>query len=145
MRELSSQEEHFCCFCYFLYTRYKTVTHAMICALCERYHLETSSFHLPVGEMTITLKGVANLLHIPVEGRMLDFDKKEHGMTFMTRFLGMSDVAAVKASKTEYSAHISYPALKRIYEEHLTIARQLEVPQTREEMLERDRRRRRRR
>jgi len=36
---------------------------------------------------------------------------------------------------------ISYPALKRLYEENLTVARWLEVPQTREEQVEIDRRR----
>jgi len=59
----------------------------------------------------------------------------------MTRLLGMSDAAARAAAKSQYGAHISYPALKRLYEEHLTEARRLEDPQTREEQLERDRRR----
>uniref|UniRef100_A0A1S2Z5L6 Uncharacterized protein LOC101497178 n=1 Tax=Cicer arietinum TaxID=3827 RepID=A0A1S2Z5L6_CICAR len=36
----------------------------MISAFIERSHRETSSFHLPFGEMTITLDDVANLLHI---------------------------------------------------------------------------------
>jgi len=58
-----------------IYTGYSTVTHAMVRALCERWHTETSSFHLPVGEMTITLDDVYNLLHIPIQGRMLDHDE----------------------------------------------------------------------
>ncbi|GAU10693.1 hypothetical protein TSUD_424240, partial [Trifolium subterraneum] len=37
-------------------------------AFTERWHPETSSFHLPFGEMTITLDDVACLLHIPVRG-----------------------------------------------------------------------------
>ena len=64
------------CLCDLLYTGFKIVTHAMIRALCERWHSEISSFHLPVGEMTITLDDVANLLHVPIEGRLLDFEKK---------------------------------------------------------------------
>jgi hypothetical protein len=70
--------------------------------------------------MTITLDDVANLLHIPMEGRLLDFEKKvnrEHGM--MTRLLGMWDTVATKACKDEYGAHITYTALKQLYEEHL--------------------------
>jgi len=84
-----------------LYIRYKTVTHAMICALCESWHSETSSFHIPVEEMSIMLDDVPNLLHSPIEGRLLDFEKKvsrEHGMRMMTRYLGMSDAAGVKAA-----------------------------------------------
>ncbi|GAU22880.1 hypothetical protein TSUD_376910 [Trifolium subterraneum] len=37
-------------------------------AFTERWHPETSSFHMPFGEMTITLDDVACLLHIPVRG-----------------------------------------------------------------------------
>jgi len=56
----------------------------------------------------------------------------DHGITLMTRLLSMSDVVARAASKSEYGAHISYPTLKQCYEEHLTEARRLNDPQTRE-------------
>jgi len=46
--------------------------------------------------------------------------------------LGASSFCWVKSR-----IHISYPTLKRVYEAHLTEARQLENPQTREEMQER--------
>jgi len=127
-----------------IYTRFSTVTHAMVHALCERWHTETNSFHLPVGEMTITLDNVYNLLHLPTQGRMLDHDAvvdRDRGIDLMIRLLGMSDVAVRAEAKTEYGAHISYPTLKRIYKEHLTEARRLKDPQPREEMLERDKRR----
>jgi len=32
-----------------IYTGYSSVSHVMIHALCERWHTETSSFHLPEG------------------------------------------------------------------------------------------------
>jgi len=35
-------------------------------------HEETSNFHLPVGEMTITLDDVACLLDIPVTRRIIE-------------------------------------------------------------------------
>jgi len=127
-----------------IYTGYSSVTHAMICALCKRWHTETISFHLPVGEMTITLDDVSNLLHLPIEGRMLDHDvvvDRVHGITEMTRLLGMLDAAARATSKSEYGAHISYPTLKRLYEDHLIVARRLDDPQMREKLPERDRRR----
>jgi len=53
----------------------------------------------------------------------------------------MSDVVAAKAWKNVYGAHITYITLKRLYEEHLTVARQLAVPQSREELQERNMRR----
>ena len=52
------------------------MTHAMIHALCERWHSKTSSFHLSVGDITIMLDDVANLLHVSIEGCLLDFEKK---------------------------------------------------------------------
>ena len=40
----------------------------------ERWHKETSSFHLPVGEVTITLDDVASLLHFSIIGAFRNFD-----------------------------------------------------------------------
>jgi len=118
--------------------------HAMVRALCERWHTETGSFHLHVGEMTITLDDVYNLLHIPIQGRMLDHDEvmdRDRGIDLMIRLLGMSDAASRAEVMTESAGHISYPTLKRVYEYHLTEVIRLENPQTREEMQERGRRR----
>jgi hypothetical protein len=87
--------------------------------------------------MTITLDDVHNLLHIPIHGRMLDHDEamdRDRSIDLMT--LGMSDVDARAEVRNESAGHISYPALKRVYEEHLTEARLLEDPQTREELQE---------
>src|SRR3954470_3939104 len=38
-------------------TGYSTISHGMQGAFVERWHKETSSIHLPVGEMTITTSG----------------------------------------------------------------------------------------
>ncbi|CAK8534695.1 unnamed protein product [Lathyrus sativus] len=40
----------------------------LVSAFVERWHLETSSFHMPFGEMTITLDDVSCLLHLPIRG-----------------------------------------------------------------------------
>ena len=40
----------------------------------ERWHRETSSFHLPVGELIITLDDVSSLLHLPVIGDLHAFE-----------------------------------------------------------------------
>ncbi|KAH1226003.1 Protein MAIN-LIKE 1 [Glycine max] len=39
----------------------------------ERWHRETSSFHLPMGELTITLDDVSSLLYLPVVGDLHAF------------------------------------------------------------------------
>ncbi|XP_006593241.1 protein MAIN-LIKE 1-like [Glycine max] len=46
----------------------------VISAFMERWHKETSSFHLPVGELTITLDDVASLLHLPIIGTFHSFE-----------------------------------------------------------------------
>ena len=42
---------------------------AIITALVERWRQETHTFHLPLGEATITLLDVALLTRLPIEGR----------------------------------------------------------------------------
>nr|XP_012570950.1 protein MAINTENANCE OF MERISTEMS-like [Cicer arietinum] len=44
----------------------------LISTFVERWHRETNSFHLPFGEMTITLDDVATLLHISPHGKFFD-------------------------------------------------------------------------
>ena len=46
----------------------------LISAFVERWHKETSNFHLPVGEVTITLDDVASLLHLPIIGAFHSFE-----------------------------------------------------------------------
>ena len=45
----------------------------LISAFVERWHSETSTFHLPVGELTITLDDVSSLLHLPISGTFHSF------------------------------------------------------------------------
>jgi len=40
--------------------------------IVERLHKETSSFHVPIGEMIMRLDGFSCLLHLPIKGRLLD-------------------------------------------------------------------------
>ncbi|XP_058742289.1 protein MAIN-LIKE 1-like [Vicia villosa] len=40
----------------------------LVTQFVERWHIETSSFHMSFGEMTITLDDISCLLHLPIEG-----------------------------------------------------------------------------
>ena len=52
---------------------YDTIDKGLLCAFVERWHPETNSFHLPVGELTITLDDVSNLLHLPIIGQFYTY------------------------------------------------------------------------
>ena len=45
--------------------------HALIIAFVERWCLETHTFHLPHGEMTITLQDVEVIIGLPIEGEAM--------------------------------------------------------------------------
>ncbi|XP_068485021.1 protein MAIN-LIKE 2-like [Phaseolus vulgaris] len=52
---------------------YDTIDKGLLCAFVERWHPETNSFHLLVGELTITLDDVSNLLHLPIIGQFYTY------------------------------------------------------------------------
>ena len=52
---------------------YDTIDKGLLCSFVERWHQETNSFHLPIGELTITLDDVSNLLHLPIMGQFYTY------------------------------------------------------------------------
>jgi hypothetical protein len=105
-----------------VYLGYTIVPHALLVTLCERWHLETSTFHMPLGEMTVTLDDIASLMHLQIEGRMLSHQKKmlrHEAAGLMARHLGVSQEEAEKICGTEYGGYISYPKLRQLYTMHL--------------------------
>jgi len=84
---------------------YATVPHALLMTLCDRWHPETSTFHMPTGEMTVTLDDVACLMHVSIEGRILAHRKKmsrHDGVELLVEHLGVSNSEAEKICNTEY-------------------------------------------
>lgn len=45
------------------------VDKCLICAFVERWQPDTSTFHLPIREMNITLDDISVFLHLPIVGR----------------------------------------------------------------------------
>ena len=118
---------------------YENISHRFVCAMSERWHEETSNFHLPVGEMTITLDDVACLLGIPITGRLLHYRELtcEEGLEMMQVDLLFTAEAAAKEMTKQGAARVSFGVLKRRYEELLNRCNHLLEIDTQEEQDER--------
>ena len=82
----------------------------LMSAFMERWHKETSSFYLPIGEVTITLDDVASLLHFPVAGVFHSFKllKVDDAVEMLVELL---KVSATEARAEMIQCHGSYVRL----------------------------------
>jgi len=101
----------------------------LICAFVERSHEETSSFHLPFGEMTVTLGDVACLLHLPIDGMLLPHGSisRDEAAELMETYLGSNTGDALKEVEKTKGAHCLFSYLERIFKERLKEQRDLET------------------
>ncbi|KAJ3689634.1 hypothetical protein LUZ61_018798 [Rhynchospora tenuis] len=76
---------------------------ALISALVERWRQETHTFHLPVGEMTVTLEDVAILLGLPVNGDPITYSSDENWDQWVKDCLGVSPDEKAWAKKSALS------------------------------------------
>jgi len=111
---------------------YENIFHGFICAMSERWHEETNSFHLPVGEMTITLDDAACLLGIPIIVMLLPYREltREEGIEMMQANLIFTAKAVAKEVGKQGAAHISFCVLERRCEDLLNRCNQLLEPDT---------------
>ena len=98
-----------------LSSEYENISHGFVCGMTERWHEETNNFHLPVGEMTITLDDVACLLGILIIGRLLPDRELTHGegleMMQTDLLFTLEDVA--KVLTRHGGCYVSFGVLKR--------------------------------
>ncbi|KAD5961745.1 hypothetical protein E3N88_13218 [Mikania micrantha] len=50
---------------------YRNLDHGLLEALIERWRPETHTFHLPIGEVTVTLEDINVLWGLPIEGEVV--------------------------------------------------------------------------
>lgn len=75
---------------------FKHMNMPLISAFVERWYPETNSFHMPFGEMTITLHDVYYILRIPVHGKAVAHtETKESVIAYVATQLGL-DVKVVE-------------------------------------------------
>ena len=70
----------------------------------ECWHKETNSFHLPVGEVTITLDDVASLLHLPIVKAFHSF-KQLHVNDTVDILVELLEVSTVEARAETIQCH----------------------------------------
>ena len=83
----------------------------------ERWHKETSSFHLPVREVTITFDDVALLLHLPIIGAFHTFDDLDvdQVMDLIVEFLEVNTQEAKDETLQTRGAYVRLAWLRDIY------------------------------
>ena len=95
----------------------ETTDKGLVSAFVERWHRETSSFHLPIGEMTITLDDVSSLLHLPITGAFYTYE----GIDSYGAVEKLVDLLGVRASEaraeTQYckGPHVRLSWLRDVY------------------------------
>lgn len=89
----------------------------LISAFVERWHRDTNSFHLPIGEMTITLDDVSSLLHIPITGAFFSVNifNKDDAAELLGELLGVSLAAAYAEFNLTRTTTVRYSWLLDVY------------------------------
>ncbi|KAH1242592.1 Protein MAIN-LIKE 1 [Glycine max] len=90
----------------------------LISAFVERWHSETSTFHLPVGELTITLDDVSSILHLPITGTLHSFHalSTEEARFLLTELLEVPAEEARAETALTRGAYVRLGWVRDIYE-----------------------------
>ncbi|GAU29856.1 hypothetical protein TSUD_379460 [Trifolium subterraneum] len=111
-------------------TNYNHVGSGLLTAFTERWQPETGTFHLPIGEMTITLDDVSCLLHISITGKMMNHAgtscTMEEGRDMCDELLNFSREDAQEEFDKMKGAHVSFAKLLDIYHGNLNSALEAE-------------------
>ena len=81
---------------------HRVASRPMLSAFYERWQPEITTFHLPFGEITITLDDIASILHIPITGSMMSFSQPlwvDDANALLVELLGTTDVKASRETE----------------------------------------------
>ena len=89
-----------------------------ISSFVERWHRETSSFHLPEGEVSITLDDVVSLLHWPIIGTFHDFQplRTDEAVVLLVELLMVSAEVSMAETSQCGGPYVRLQWLRDIYQ-----------------------------
>ncbi|KAL5177516.1 Protein MAIN-LIKE 1 [Glycine soja] len=104
----------------------------LISAIVERWHRETSTFHLPVGELTIMLDDVASLLHLPITSALHTFEPlvTSDVIGLLTELLEVSHEEATFETRQAGGPHVRLGWLRDLYQSQCRTRRWVVVART---------------
>lgn len=87
----------------------------------DMWHSDTSSFHLPIGEMTITLDDFSYLIYLPIRGKLLDHGRigRQEGVDLMVTLLGADPGKMLEEETHNRGAHARFTFLETLYNDHV--------------------------
>ncbi|XP_057440755.1 protein MAIN-LIKE 2-like [Lotus japonicus] len=96
-----------------------SVDKTLLTAFVERWQPETSSFHMPFGEMTITLDDVSSLLHILVKGKFITLPvlTREDAVSALHKQLGVTQADAEEEIRKSLGPYARYTWLLKVAED----------------------------
>ncbi|KAJ1442835.1 Aminotransferase-like, plant mobile domain [Sesbania bispinosa] len=97
------------------------IDRSLVSASTERWHRETSSFHLLVGEMTITLDDVSTLLHLPVKWRLFSLPalSRDEAKQLLVSSLKVSPADALTETEITRGAYVRLNWLRDVYNSNI--------------------------
>ncbi|XP_050889853.1 uncharacterized protein LOC127095166 [Lathyrus oleraceus] len=100
---------------------YMTINHGMQTSFAERWHSHTSSFHLHIGKMAITLDDISCLLHLPIRGKLLGHERlgREEVIEIMVTHLRVDPTEASNEVANTIDAHARFKLLEQLYKDHM--------------------------
>ncbi|KAM0958032.1 hypothetical protein ACFX13_023777 [Malus domestica] len=97
---------------------YRIVDKIVVSAFVERWQPETNTFHLPFGEMTITLDDVSNLIGVPITGKAISLqaDDVMSNHELLVELLGVNDEEATEALSEFNEEYVTLSWLRKHFE-----------------------------
>jgi len=90
----------------------------LILGFVERWHLENNTFHLPIGEMTISLDDVWSLLHLPITRKFCSIENLEYEDSFeiLTSLLGVDRAITYDELNQSQGGQVKLSWLRELYD-----------------------------